>query len=67
MDSWDEWADKGYLKTAYRINNVILILSTILILVSVFIIKRAFESMHLFFILLLIPQFVLYGRQMKKN
>lgn len=41
IDSWDEWADKGYIKTAYRINSIILVLVTI-ITISV-IVKKGFD------------------------
>lgn len=63
IDSWDEWTDKGYIKTAYRINTVILILATAL--VTFFIIKKGFNSRHLFLVFLFIPQLFLYGQQMK--
>ncbi|WP_027375815.1 hypothetical protein [Kaistella palustris] len=65
IDSWDEWADKGYIKTAYRINTIILVLATVL--VTFFIIKKGFNSRHLFLILLFIPQLFLYGQQMKQK
>jgi len=65
IDSWDEWADKGYIKTAYRINTVILVLATVL--VTFFIIKKGFDSRHLFLVSLFIPQLFLYGQQMKQK
>ncbi|MEM0577533.1 hypothetical protein [Flavobacterium polysaccharolyticum] len=65
IDSWDEWADKGYIKTAYKINTIILVLATVL--VTFFIIKKGFNSRHLFLVLLLIPQLFLYGQQMKQK
>jgi len=65
IDSWGEWADRGYIKTAYRINTVILILATFL--VTFFIVKNGFNSRHLFLVLLFIPQLYLYGQQMKQK
>ncbi|WP_027375642.1 hypothetical protein [Kaistella palustris] len=65
IDSWDEWADKGYIKAAYRINTVILVLATIL--VTTFIIMKGFNSRYLFLFLLFMPQLYLYGQQMKQK
>lgn len=65
IDSWDEWDDKGYIKTAYRINTVILVLATILVTFVIF--KKGFNSRHLFLVLLFIPQLFLYGQQMKQK
>ncbi|QOW09563.1 hypothetical protein Q73A0000_03880 [Kaistella flava (ex Peng et al. 2021)] len=65
IDSWDEWSDKGYIKTAYRINTVILVLATII--VTTFIIIKGFNSRNLFLVLLFIPQLYLYGKQMKRK
>lgn len=65
IDSWDEWADKGYIKTAYRINTVILVLA--LGLVTFAIINKGFNSRYLFLVLLFIPQLFLYGQQMKQK
>ena len=62
---WDEWADKGYIRTAYRINIVILLLATAL--VTFFIINKGFSTGHLFLLLLFIPQLYLYGQQMKQK
>ncbi len=65
IDSWDEWADKGYIKTAYRMNTVILVLATVLVTFAIF--KTGFNSRHLFLVLLFIPQLFLYGQQMKQK
>ena len=65
IDSWDEWADKGYIKTAYRINTIILVLATVL--VTFYITKKGFNSRQLFLVLLFIPQLFLYGKQMKQK
>lgn len=63
IDSWDEWNEKGYLKLAYRINSVVLIFVAIAVTISIF--KRGFDSRMLLFVMLLIPQMILYGRLMK--
>ena len=65
MDSWDEWADKGYLKTAYRINTIILVLAAILVAIAI--IMKGFNSTQLLLFLLFIPQLFLYGQQMKRK
>ncbi len=65
IDSWDEWADKGYIKTAYRINTFLLLSTTVV--VTSFIIMKGFNSRHLFLVLLFIPQLFLYGKQMKQK
>lgn len=65
IDSWDEWADKGYIKIAYRINTVILVLASGLVTFAI--IKTGYNSRHLFLFLLFIPQLFLYGQQMKQK
>ena len=65
IDSWDEWVDKGYIKTAYRINTVVLVLATSLVTFAI--IKNGFNSRHLFLFVLFIPQLFLYGQQMKQK
>jgi hypothetical protein len=65
IDSWDEWVDKGYIKTAYRINTVILIVA--IMILTFFIITKGFNSRHLFLVLLSIPQLFLYQLQMKQK
>jgi len=63
IDSWDEWYEKGYLKTAYRINTVILFLTAIIVTYTI--ITRGFKFNQLFMISLFFPQLFLYGKQMK--
>jgi len=63
IDSWDEFAKKGYLKLAYRINTFIIILS--IVLAIVFILLKGFKPHFLFILLLFIPQMLLYKQQMK--
>jgi hypothetical protein len=63
INSWREWADKGYLKTAYRINFAVIIIA--LVIVAFFIARKGFSSGQLLFFLLFIPQLILYGQQMK--
>lgn len=65
IDSWDELADKGYIKTFYRINSVILVF--VIIIATTFIIKNGFNSRQLSLFLLVIPQLFLYGQQMKQK
>jgi hypothetical protein len=50
ISSWREWADKGYLKTAYRINIALIIVA--LVVVSIFIVLKGFSSKQLFIFLL---------------
>ncbi|WBV61110.1 hypothetical protein PFY12_03075 [Chryseobacterium camelliae] len=65
IDSWDELAEKGYLKIAYVLNSWLLILS---ILLSIFFtILRGFNPFSLSVLLLFIPQMILYNKQMKKK
>lgn len=63
INSWREWADKGYLKTAYRINVAVIVIA--FIVVVIFIARKGFSSGQLFIFLLFIPQLILYGQQMK--
>ena len=65
IDSWDEWNKKGYLKIAYTINIVLMILATLL--VTFFILTKGFHSKYLFVFLILIPQLYIYGQQMKSK
>lgn len=65
IDSWDSWLEKGYIKIAYRINTLILLVTAIA--VTIFIIKNGFNSRLLFLIVLFFPQLILYGQQMKKK
>lgn len=65
IDSWDEWFAKGYLKIAYRINTIILIIGGIVI--TTVIAKNGFNAKMIFLVLFLIPQMLLYGKQMKQK
>lgn len=65
IDSWDVMAEKGYIKTLYWINNVVMILVGIIVIV--FIAMRGFNSRHLPFIFFLFPQLYFMGRQMKQK
>ena len=62
-DSWDEWAEKGYLKWALRINTTILVLG-FLIVIS-FIVVKGFNSRHLLMLIFILPQLIFYQLQMK--
>ncbi len=62
-DSWDIWAEKGYLKWALRINTAILILG--ILIVTVFIILKGFDSRHLLMLIFILPQLILYQIKMK--
>lgn len=63
IDSWDEFAEKGYLKLAYKINSITLILS--IIIVIIFTVLKGFNPVTLSILLLFIPQMILYQKQMK--
>ncbi|CAI8867637.1 hypothetical protein [Chryseobacterium sp. IT-36CA2] len=63
IDSWDEFAEKGYLKLAYRINSIILIVSAIIVII--FTVLKGFNPVSLSILLLFIPQMILYQKQMK--
>jgi len=63
IDSWDVWNEKGWLKTAYRINTIILTL--FIGIVVIFTIMKGFNSRLLLFAPLLISQLFLYQIQMK--
>jgi len=65
IDSWDEFAEKGYLRLAYRINSIILITSIIIILI--FTVLKGFNPVSLSILLLFIPQMILYQKQMKNK
>ena len=64
IDSWDVWADKGYLRTAYWINTSILIGAGIIIIIAV---AKGVFTRHLFWVLLLLPQQFFFGQQMKQK
>lgn len=63
IDSWDEFAEKGYLRLAYRINSIIIITSIVIIII--FTILKGFNPVSLSILLLFIPQMILYQKQMK--
>jgi len=58
IDSWDEFAEKGYLRLAYRINSIVLIMSIIIIII--FTVLKGFNPVSLSILLLFIPQMILY-------
>jgi hypothetical protein len=62
VDSWDVWNEKGWLKTAYRINTIILIS---FIGIVIFTILKGFNIRLLLYAPLLISQLFLYQMQMK--
>ena len=63
IDSWDVWDEKGWLKTVYRINTIILI--SFIGIVVIYTILKGFNSRLLLFAPLLISQLFLYQLQMK--
>lgn len=65
IDSWGEFAEKGYLNAAFWTTTIILILATTI--VGVFIALKGFRSVHLILILAWLPQMVLYRQQMKQK
>jgi hypothetical protein len=65
IDSWDVMSDKGYIKIAYRINTIVLVLATVLVLYAI--ITKGFNPRYLFMAMLIIPILLLYGRQMKQK
>jgi hypothetical protein len=65
IDSWDEFAENGYLKIAYKINSFVLIGS--IIVAVIFIILKGFKPALLSILLLFIPQMILYKKQMKNK
>jgi len=62
INSWRNWADNGYLKTAYKINIASIVIA--FIIVCLFIARKGFSSWQLSVFLLFIPQLFLYGQQM---
>ena len=65
IDSWDVWDEKGWLKTAYRINTIIL--TSFIGIVVIYIILKGFNSRLLLFTPLLISQLFFYQLQMKSK
>ena len=64
MDSWDEWAEKGYLKIAYWVNTIILVAVGIIMLIAI---SRGVFTRHFFWVLFLLPQQFYLGQQMKQK
>lgn len=65
ITSWGEWKEKGYLKTAYKINIAVLVFSVIAMLFAIML--NGFSGKSFFIILLWIPQMIFYGMQMKQE
>lgn len=68
IDSWDVWQEKGYLKWALKINTVIIV-SIVGIIVAFGVIK-GFDKIppaSFFMLVFLLPQMLLYQRQMKEK
>lgn len=65
IDSWDEFKEKGYLKTAYLINTIVLIITFIVFII--FTILRGFNLLYLSIFLLFIPQIILYQKHIKSK
>jgi len=65
IDSWDVWDEKGWLKTAYRINSILLIVFIGLIIF--YIIMKGLNERLLLFAPFLISQLFLYQLQMKRK
>jgi len=62
-DSWDVWKERGWLKIAYQINLLILIIATGIVIT--FIILKGFDSKLLLFIPLVLSQLFFSHLQMK--
>jgi hypothetical protein len=65
IDSWDEFKEKGYLKMAYLINTIVLIITFIVFII--FTILRGFNPFYLSIFLLFIPQIILYQKHIKSK
>ncbi|WP_131725489.1 MULTISPECIES: hypothetical protein [unclassified Chryseobacterium] len=65
IDSWDEVAEKGLIKIAYKINLLILLFSTVVIII--FSILKELNPASFAVFLLIIPQIILYHKQMKNK
>jgi len=63
IDSWEELQEKGYLKIAYTINSIVIIVSILSIIILTYL--KGFKPVSLSIILLFIPQMLLYRAQMK--
>ncbi|GAB4161556.1 MAG: hypothetical protein Tsb0033_19230 [Winogradskyella sp.] len=62
-DSWDVWNERGWLKIAYKINLLILIVATGIVIT--FIVLKGFDSKLLLFIPLVLSQLIFSHLQMK--
>jgi hypothetical protein len=65
LDSWDEWNEKGYLKIAYWINTGIISIGTLSFIIAWILI--GFKSIHMIYLIFLIPQLFLYQMTMKSK
>ena len=65
IDSWDVWQEKGYLKWALRINTVIIVLITGILII--FGLVKGFDKIpptSFFMLVFFLPQMLLYQKQM---
>ncbi len=65
IDSWDVWDEKGWLKIAYRINSILLVI--FIGVVVFYTITKGLNSRLLLFAPFLISQLFLYQIQMKRK
>lgn len=68
IDSWDVWQEKGYLKWALRINTVVIV--SVAGLIVAFGIFKGFDKIppaSFFMLIFLLPQMLLYHKQMKEK
>jgi hypothetical protein len=65
IDSWDVWKKRGWLKLAYRLNLLILIIAIGTIITTIII--KGFDIKLLLFIPLVLSQLILSHRQMKNK
>ena len=68
IDSWDIWAEKGYLKWALRINTIILL--AVIGILGFFAVTKGFDKIppaSFFMLIFFLPQMFLYQRQMKNR
>jgi hypothetical protein len=65
IDSWDYFNKKDYANLAYKLNYVIIGISLITIIVYTYF--KGFHASFLSVFILIIPQLILYGKQLKKK
>jgi hypothetical protein len=68
IESWDIWAEKGYLKWALRINTIILL--AVIGILGFFAATKGFDKIppaSFFMLIFFLPQMFLYQRQMKNR